>query len=49
MLERFTKNGLRFEDGSELKADIVVMATGYVNAQIRRDRCSSDKCDTKMG
>jgi monooxygenase len=29
-IERFTKNGIRLQDGSELKADIVVTATGLV-------------------
>ncbi|KAI0074817.1 FAD/NAD(P)-binding domain-containing protein [Panus rudis PR-1116 ss-1] len=29
-LERFTKTGLKFEDGSELEADVVLYATGYV-------------------
>lgn len=29
-IERFTEKGLKFEDGVELEADIVVFATGYV-------------------
>lgn len=29
-LQRFTENGLKFEDGSKLDADVVVFATGYV-------------------
>lgn len=29
-LERFTKNGLKFDDGSEVDADVVVFATGRV-------------------
>lgn len=28
-VERFTRDGLRFADGTELDADLVVMATGY--------------------
>jgi NAD(P)H-nitrite reductase large subunit len=28
ILQGFTKNGLKFEDGSELEADVVVYATG---------------------
>jgi NAD(P)H-nitrite reductase large subunit len=28
LLERFTKKGLKFQDGSELEADIVIFATG---------------------
>ena len=27
-LERFTETGLKFEDGSELPADVVMFATG---------------------
>ena len=30
-IERFTEKGLRFEDGSELEANVVVFATGYVS------------------
>jgi len=30
-LQRFTENGLKFEDGSKLDADVVVFATGYTN------------------
>ena len=28
LITRFTKNGLKFENGSELPADVVVFATG---------------------
>lgn len=28
-IESFTERGLRFEDGDELQADVVVFATGY--------------------
>lgn len=28
-IERFTKTGLKFDDGSELDADVVLFATGY--------------------
>ncbi|KAG0646447.1 Flavin-containing monooxygenase [Hyphodiscus hymeniophilus] len=28
-IERFTQNGLKFEDGQEIDADLVVFATGY--------------------
>lgn len=27
-IEKFTENGLKFDDGSELEADVVVFATG---------------------
>ena len=29
-IERFTKTGLKFTNGSELEADVVLFATGYV-------------------
>lgn len=29
-IERFTKTGLKFTDGSEVEADVVMYATGYV-------------------
>jgi len=29
LIERFTKTGIRFEDGSELKCDVVIFATGF--------------------
>lgn len=29
-IERFTKTGLKFTNGSELDADVVLFATGYV-------------------
>jgi len=32
-IERFTHNGLKFENGSELLADVVVFATGYGDAR----------------
>ena len=30
-IERFTKTGLKFDNGSELEADVVMYATGYVS------------------
>ena len=30
VIDSFTKNGLRFKDGTELPADAVIFATGYV-------------------
>ncbi|KAF8893477.1 hypothetical protein BD779DRAFT_1506493 [Infundibulicybe gibba] len=32
-IERFTEHGLKFEDGSELKADVIICATGIGNAR----------------
>ena len=31
-LDRFTERGILFKDGSQLEADVVVLATGYVEA-----------------
>ena len=30
-IERFTKTGLRFTNGTEVETDVVMFATGYVN------------------
>jgi hypothetical protein len=35
-IESFTENGLRFTDGTELQADIIVFATGYGNISFCR-------------
>lgn len=32
-IAHFTKNGLKFEDGSEIEADVVLCATGSVTLQ----------------
>jgi cation diffusion facilitator CzcD-associated flavoprotein CzcO len=29
LIERFTETGIRFEDGSELDADVIIFSTGY--------------------
>lgn len=29
-LETFTKKGLKFKNGSELEADVILLATGFV-------------------
>lgn len=34
-IESFTENGLRFADGTELQADVIVFATGYGNISLR--------------
>lgn len=40
LLERFTKKGLKFQDGSELEADIVIFATGFQDVRESiRDMC----------
>ena len=35
-IERFTPNGLKFKDGSELEADVVLYATGYAARVLSR-------------
>ena len=30
-IERFTKTGIKFQNGSELEADVIMFATGYVS------------------
>lgn len=29
LIERFTKTGIKFQNGSELEADVILYATGY--------------------
>ena len=29
-IEKFTEGGIKFDDGTELEADVVIFATGYV-------------------
>ena len=29
-IERFTKKGIKFDNGTEVEADVVMFATGYV-------------------
>ncbi|KAH9836843.1 FAD/NAD-P-binding domain-containing protein [Rhodofomes roseus] len=43
LLERFTKTGLRFEDGSELDADVVIYATGFESAAKAINRIAGDE------
>ena len=33
-IERFEETGIRFEDGSFLEADIVVLATGMISSSV---------------
>jgi len=45
-IERFTENGLKFADGTELEADIVVFATGYGDPRdSMRDVCGPRVAD----
>ncbi|KZT68497.1 FAD/NAD(P)-binding domain-containing protein [Daedalea quercina L-15889] len=47
-IERFTKTGLRFEDGSELDADIVMYATGFEGATISIKRLIGDELAARV-
>lgn len=33
-IETFTKTGLKFQNGTELEADVVIFATGYVPSHL---------------
>lgn len=41
-LERFTEKGLLFKDGSQLEADVVVLATGQVPVYHRDEKAPID-------
>ncbi|KAG1767385.1 hypothetical protein EDD22DRAFT_978153 [Suillus occidentalis] len=42
-IESFTENGLRFADGTELQADVIVFATGYGDPRdFMRDVCGDE-------
>jgi len=47
-IDRFTETGLRFADGSELEADIVVLATGYVNMRETARRLFGDEVGDRV-
>ncbi|KAF5392901.1 hypothetical protein D9757_000853 [Collybiopsis confluens] len=53
LLQKFTETGLKFEDGSEVPADVVVYATGYGDARgIIRKICGEEvasKCSQVWG
>ncbi|KIK68274.1 hypothetical protein GYMLUDRAFT_154223 [Collybiopsis luxurians FD-317 M1] len=53
LLQSFTETGLKFEDGSELSADVVVYATGFGDARnVIRKICGdeiADKCSQILG
>ncbi|MGC0362357.1 putative flavoprotein involved in K+ transport [Rhodococcus sp. 27YEA15] len=52
-VERFTERGLAFTDGTELDADLVVLATGYKNMRETARRIlgdnAADRCDPVWG
>jgi hypothetical protein len=50
-VERFTANGLALDDGTELQADVVIFATGYVRcctaeANVRDEFTALAACGT---
>ncbi|KAF9078745.1 hypothetical protein BDP27DRAFT_1206778 [Rhodocollybia butyracea] len=53
LLQSFTEKGLKFEDGSEIPADVVVFATGFGDARtVIRKICGdeiADKCSPTWG
>ncbi|KAJ3794357.1 hypothetical protein GGU11DRAFT_845064 [Lentinula aff. detonsa] len=53
LLQSFTETGLKFKDGSEITADVVVYATGYGNARsVIRKICGEeigDQCNDVWG
>ncbi|PCH33003.1 FAD/NAD(P)-binding domain-containing protein [Wolfiporia cocos MD-104 SS10] len=48
-LERFTKTGLKFQDGSELEADVVLFATGFEGAEKAIYRLVGDELGSQIG
>ncbi|KAI0791868.1 hypothetical protein C8Q75DRAFT_876016 [Abortiporus biennis] len=47
-IERFTQTGLKFEDGSELDADVVLYATGFADASEPISRIVGDEVSKKV-
>eukprot|EP00753_Platysulcus_tardus_P018884 PLAT7028.1.p1 GENE.PLAT7028.1~~PLAT7028.1.p1 ORF type:complete len:650 (-),score=-151.71 PLAT7028.1:131-2080(-) len=48
-IERFTKTGIKFVDGSELPCDVVITATGYDDPRTAVLRILGDKVANKLG
>ncbi|KAF9813360.1 hypothetical protein IEO21_05652 [Rhodonia placenta] len=48
-LAGFTKTGLKFEDGSELQADVVLFATGFEGAEKSIRKLLGDELTSKLG
>lgn len=48
-VDRLTKDGIRFADGTELAADIVVCATGYTSQRETIRRVISDEVADGVG
>lgn len=48
-IEKLTKDGVLFKDGTELKADIVVLATGYDSMRTTIRRLISDDVADRVG
>jgi len=47
-IDRFTKTGLRFQDGTEIEADVVVMATGYGDLRVPVRRVIGEELGKKL-
>ncbi|BGP43329.1 hypothetical protein JCM10449v2_007360 [Rhodotorula kratochvilovae] len=48
-IEKLTKDGVLFKDGTEIKADMVVMATGYTSQRETVRRIVSDDVADRLG
>ncbi|CCL99977.1 uncharacterized protein FIBRA_02002 [Fibroporia radiculosa] len=48
-IERFTKTGLKFTNGSELEADVVLFATGFEGADTAIKKLVSPEVGSKLG
>ncbi|TFY53862.1 hypothetical protein EVJ58_g9204 [Rhodofomes roseus] len=48
-IERFTKTGIKFENGSELEADVVLFATGFDGATGVIKRICGDELASRVG
>jgi len=50
LLKQFTSDGLEFEDGSQIKADVVIFATGFsTNMKNEVQKLFSKEIADKMG
>jgi len=47
-IQRFTKKGLKFDNGSELEADVVIFATGYADLRESVRKICGDEITDKL-
>ncbi|KAH9931321.1 uncharacterized protein B0H18DRAFT_991152 [Fomitopsis serialis] len=48
VIERFTETGIKFEDGSELDADVIIYATGFESAAKAINRVVGDELSAQI-